>query len=395
MSMLSSQAPNREYASRPADERFPSVDAIVKDALQEKDRCVEKGYNLKDLKVVAASTHNTENFGATPDQATLKLQSPKGTGRFTHWSFGQLCRTVGAPASYLRSLPPAVAADALNFGLGETPAGTQANLLVRMPNGNPEPIIRACTSDKYGRLWDAELYGSVQKQIMSHDDRWQTPPTWSGEPAGAYRGDRDSFLILVNGGSIVKDPSLMNAAPAAGISGGGNAGPADGMYRGILIRNSEVGASAVTIETILFRYICGNHMLWGAIMDRQFRRRHIGSNVLRDTVSEIGKIAFNWTRAGSQKDEAIIRDLIEKEIAHTKEGVIDELRAIGFNKEQAEGAYSRCEQTESASPRSYWGIAQGATRISQDAGFNDERYTLDRLAGQILARGVARVKVAG
>ncbi len=49
--------------------------------------------------------------------------------------------------------------------------------------------------------------------------------------------------------------------------------------------------------------------------------------------------------------------------------------------------YERCERTESVSPRSFWGAAQGCTRISQDAPYQDERYELDKLASLILARG--------
>src|SRR5579862_6171578 len=237
----------REYASRPADERYPSVQALIQAAHHDRNHSIEKTMNAKELRVI-------------PVADSLMLQSPRNVAHFTHWSFGQLCRSLGAPAGYLRELPPAIAADALNFGLTETPVGQSFNLLIQAPNGKPEPTIRACTSDSYGRLYDEDLYGSLARFVMERDSRWTTPPTWSGEPAGAYRGDRDSFVIITNGGSIVTDPSLRNGVAAR--PGGGNA---DQMYRGILISNSEVGARSVTIETILYRFICGNHMLWGAM----------------------------------------------------------------------------------------------------------------------------------
>jgi hypothetical protein len=159
------------------------------------------------------------------------------------------------------------------------------------------------------------------------------------------------------------------------------------MYRGILLRNSEVGASSITIETILYRYVCGNHMLWGAIVDQTFRRRHVGTRVVRDTASEIGRIAWNWTHQSAARDEAIIAGLISHEIAHTREAVIDELRKLGATAEQAEQAYSTCERTETAAPRSYWGIAQGLTRLSQLQTHQDGRYELDKLAALVLKRG--------
>jgi hypothetical protein len=290
---------------------------------------------------------------------------------------------LGAPASYLRDLPPAIAADCLNYGLQDSAPGTTANLLVKQNGG--EPLVRACTSDSYGRCWDADLYGSIAHQITERDGRWSLPPVWpdathpEGSVAGAYRGDRDSFLIVTNGGSIVTDPS----------AGQGNGE----MYRGVMVRNSEVGASSVVIETILYRYICGNHMLWGALYDSQFRRRHIGSHVTRDVIREIGRIAYTWANASVERDNAIIKSLIDHEIAHTKEAVVDELRKMGASKDQAEAAYVRCEQTEMVSPRSFWGAAQGLTRLSQDTQYQDERYELDKLAAVVMARGAKLVRV--
>ena len=367
MSLLSTQAAHREYANRPRDERYPSIAALVEASLYDKNHSAERTYNLKDLHVVA-----TEPGVTIGEQAaqTLQLQSPRGTGNFTHWSFGQLARTVGAPAAYLRELSPALAADCLNEGLQTSPAGTSANLLVRANGG--EPVIRACTSDTYGRVWDADLYGSIVNMITRQDPQWGPAPTWNGEPSGMNRGDRDSFLLQTNGGSIVTDPSSRQ----------------DGrMYRGILIRNSEVGAASVTIETILFQYICGNHMLWGAMADNTFRRRHFGSHVLRDTVREIGRIACNWAQASPARDEAIIRGLIDHEVAHTREAIVDELKALGATKDQAESAYATCEQSFEASPRSFWGLAQGLTRNSQNEAYQNDRYELDRIAASLLSRG--------
>jgi len=366
----------REYASRPADERFESVRALVENATHDRDLSVERSYNLKDLAIVT-SDHVT----GIP-AGSLRLQSPKGVAKFTHWSFSQACRMVGAPAGYVRSLPPSVAADCLNFGLKETAAGTSANLLVKQNGG--EPIVRACTSDTYGRVWDADLYGAVQYQLTDRDPAWQLPPTWTGESAGAYRGDRDSFLIVTNGGSIVTDPSLR------GTTDGGDKGNS-AMYRGLLIRNSEVGASSIVIEQILFRYVCGNHMLWGAVIDQKFRRRHVKGTIVRDVMKTISQIAFNWANASPARDNAIIKTLIDREIAHTKEGVIDELRALGATAEQAAAMYARCEQTEAVSPRSFWGAVQGLTRLSQDSGYQSDRYELDQLAAKIMARGAKLV----
>jgi hypothetical protein len=356
-----------EYAKRPADERYSSLQSLIDTAQYEQDRSAERGFNLKELSAVAGADG-------------LRLAGPRGTAVMTHWSFGQLARMIGAPGGYLRSLPATIAADAINYGIQETDAGTKATLLVRAPNGRPEPTIRSITSDTYGRLWDAPLYRGLQGAVGSLFD---LPPTWAGGAdgprSGAYRGDRDSFVVLVNGGSIVNDPSARN--------GNGQ------MWRGLMIRNSEVGAAAVTIERILFQFICGNHNFWGAVIDKRFKRRHVGTHVLRDVIREVGSLAYTWANRSAAQDEAIIRGLIDHELASTKESVIDELRAMGASKETAEQAYDHCERSEifTAPPRSYWGINQAITQISQQTEYQNDRFELDQLAAKVLARGARLV----
>lgn len=360
---------SNEYARRPADECFPDVASMVTAAREDKRLSRERSYNWRDL-----------TWRADGDKG-LVLASAAGTADLTHWSFGQGARALGAPAGFLRDdLSPAIAADVLNYRIMQQPHGTAPVVLVRAPNGKPRPVIRAITSDSYARVWDADYFGDIQDRL---GHKWAPPPTWdpSQPQKGVYRGDRDAFVLWCEGGSIVDDPSLAS-------SGTGQ------MYRGLMARNSEVGASAIVLECIYYRYVCGNHILWGAVVDKRFRRRHVGANALRDTMREINTIAKQWTERSAHQDQQIIRGLIDRQIADTREGVIDELQAIGFTRTDAIAAYDSCEQHDKASPRSYWGIAQGATRISQQSGYQDERYALDKLAAAVLARGSRQLVAA-
>lgn len=364
-----------QYANRPQDERFPSVGAMLDHARHEKNLSRERNYPFADLTVKA-------------DGPELTLNSAAGTARFSHWGFGQLARIVGAPAGYLRdNLSPALAAQCLNEGM-RAKGNEQAKILVRAANGTPYPIVRALTTDTYARVWDADLYGAIVDQLQSKDDRWTLPPTWDGKPAGAYRGDRDSFLILCNGGSIVTDPSA--GGGFAGLHNGHDV-PRSAMFRALLVRNSEVGASSIVIEQILYRFVCGNHNLWGAIVDQSFSRRHVGKTLNRDTMSEISRIAYSWANRSAGRDEAIVQSLIDHRVATTAEDVIAKLRSWGATEDQAISAIATCKETESADPLSYWGLAQGFTRDSQTAAYQDARYQLDKLAGLVLQRGARLV----
>lgn len=357
----------QQYYSRPDDERFADIGALAQAAQADRDLSRERTYNWRDL-----------NWKA--QEGGVVLASPNGSAAMTHWSFGQAATMLGAPASFLReSLSPELTADVLNYRISQQPHGTAPVLLVRAANGQPMPQVRAVTSKTYGRVWDATLYSEINRLFSG---TLHAPPTWnkradgSNETGGAYRGDRDSTAILISGGSIVTDPSASMGE----------------MYRGLIIRNSEVGSCAVHLITFLFRALCGNHLIWGIGDVASYSRRHVGDNAMRDTLREIYTLARKLTTAGAAQEEAIIRGLIDHEIAHTREAVIDELMALKFSRTDAEAAYARCEMTEQASPRSYWGIAQGATRVSQETPYQDERHELDKLASKVLQMG--RKKVA-
>lgn len=351
----------REYYSRPADQRMASPEALVQAAAERKANSREITYNAKDLTVI-------------PQEGGLgrvALASPRGQAELTPWSHGQLARLVGAPAAYLRSLPSDVAAAALNHGLQATAAGTNAVILGQRDPQAGTVTARAITSETYGRLWDADYYGPVVDALGAQG--FTAPPTWDGQPAGAYLSDRDSFLLLCSGGSIVDDPSARQGD-----------GP---MYRGLILRNSEVGLTSVWADEVLYRFVCGNHMLWGAVYGRQFKRRHVGTQVLRDTVREIGTLVRQVASRPASADESLIRSLLRLELAQTEQGLIDELRRMGATVADAAAAFKLAVEVEDTNPRSYWGIAQGLTRASQESGYQDERLALDQLAAKVLARG--------
>lgn len=367
-----------QYAHRPKDERFDTLDALIADAQADRKASAERLYNLRDLRAVVL-----EADGDRPAQ--VGLESPRGVAQFTHWSFGQAARTVGAPGAYLRKLPPDLAAANLNYGLLHgTPPGTTGNVLAKQPDGQPA-VIRALTSETYGRAWDDSLYGELARHFgdgvrtyTSGSREWQTPATWDGTPAGNYRGDRTSFVIRVDGGSMVMDRST---AKGDGV-----------MFRGLMVSNSEVGASSINIETVLFKAICGNHILWGAAFDKRFRRRHVGRHAVRDALRFLLRLAREYADRPASQDELLIQRLSELQIATTPEGIVDELQKLGATKTQATEALATATETE-PNPRSYWAVAQGLTANSQASGWQDARLDQDLLAAKLLSVGRQRVAV--
>lgn len=358
-----------QYAIRPPDERYPSLDALQMAAHADKDRAYETTRKMGTLGVEVGTEDRTVTLvGANGHAASL-----------THWAFGQVARLIGATPSYLGLLRPTLVAANIREGFTRRADDGVGILLRRSATPETDPTLRAITGDRYGRVWDADLYHAVQEALPG--DEWTLPPTWSGEQAGAYRGDRDSFLILTHGGSIVDDPTL--------------AGHQDSrLFRGVMIHNSEVGANAVSIAAILYRYICGNHMIWGAsvVEELSYRRRHVGRSALEDMREAVARIGAAWSDRPAGADQALIATLARLDVASTTKLVVAELRQLGVPDTTATHALASAEANE-RQPRSYWGVAQGLTRISQASGHQNARLALDSAAGALLRQG--QIKAEG
>src|SRR5258708_690710 len=96
---------NSQWSSRPADERFWTL---------EEAHAFTKGYaNIsEELELDFGSERIIETNGGN-----LAITIGDRQATMTHWGFGQLARLASAPADYLRTLDPKIAAQCLEFGL--------------------------------------------------------------------------------------------------------------------------------------------------------------------------------------------------------------------------------------------------------------------------------------
>src|SRR5437762_9774652 len=106
VSAVTAYTAHREWASRPPDERFASVHALYNAARARRQRIAER--------TIETGTFRTE---ALDTDDLVICESSGRTAALTHWSFGQLATIATAPPQYLRSLPAAIASDAINHGL--------------------------------------------------------------------------------------------------------------------------------------------------------------------------------------------------------------------------------------------------------------------------------------
>lgn len=133
-----------EWYSRPDDEKFLSLDDLYENVRRRADRARTRIVESRDVRV-EASMDNAERLSLiVPGEA--EPIAP------TNWSFGQLSSLVGAPASYLRGLPAALAGINLQHGL-LSHRGEQVKLL-KTNEGRSE--LRAVTGPDYGRYLNSQ-----------------------------------------------------------------------------------------------------------------------------------------------------------------------------------------------------------------------------------------------
>lgn len=380
--MTNISAAQSQWFSRPEDERFTSLEALRDAAYADRNASAEKIVPVADVRAKVSD-----------DGRSIVLNGKTNAARLTHYAFGQLASIAGAPAGYMRRLPAPLAAECIQHGLTELEETRKREAhklyLTAKRDAAGAPILdtltaKAITSRDYARIYDHELAERLIRVQQSHP-AWHLPLDWSQRPSGAFRGDRDMFVLMVDGGSIVEDPTIRTDS-SQGSS-------ARAMFRGMILRNSEVGHCALSLMTFQFRYVCGNLMIWGASNVRTIRRRHVGqSHSLMQRIHDGVRAAELFAARPASEDERAIRLLAVTELGKDRDATIDAGRDAGLSAPVARLAYEQAEAYEE-NPRSVWGYAQGITRASQltTDGHQDERLEIDRIAGAMLAKWTTKV----
>jgi hypothetical protein len=358
VSAVTAYTAHREWASRPPDERYASVHALYEAARARRQQLEERTIETGEVRTEAV------------DDDLAFRESSGRTADLTHWSFGQLATIAGAPPNYLRSLPASIASSAINYGLSRIERA-QHQLFV----ADTAPwTVHAITSPRYARVHHDELASRVL-DLMAQHPAWHLPLGYKdGEfgaekvPSGAYLGDRDMFLFLVDGNRDLDDPTDRTHA---------------GLFRGFILRNSDVGAAALTLDVFLFRLVCGNHIIWGFQHVAGFRRRHVGASIQDAWTSSLNDVRATLDADTADERTKILRATAQ-ELGPTRDAVIDTaVQRLDVSQKQAGEAYTLAEEFET-NPRSVWGYVQGLTRLSQRTPWQDGRFALDRAAGRLL-----------
>lgn len=347
---------HNEWANRPADQRFGSLQAMHERAMQHRTSAAVAEIKTKALRVAAENDR-------------LLLTGPKGqTADLTNWTFGQIAEKAKAPATYIKTLPANVAADCINIGLKRSDDESTAQVLF---SRNGDLTARAITSDKYSRIWNAD----ITKRLVEIEARgpWQPAPEAFDGSRGLYLGDRDMFAFMVD-----NDRRIFESGPAGGLS------------RGFFVWNSEVGARSFGIMTFLYEYVCGNHRVWGVSDINEMRIIHIGHGQERKAFEKLTVELRKYADASAADDEAKVLAARRYEIGATKDEVLDavfRLKTPGLTRKVIAQAYDIVDGEKNdwyGSPRSAWGLAGGLTQVARDLPNADERHALEVASSKVM-----------
>ena len=211
--MSDSYEASNQWANRPDDERFSSLDEMQAACEQYKQSARQASVDVSALRVEVSGSD------------LLLVGNQRTPATVTNYSFKQLSRYAGAPPAYLARLPATLAAQNINHGLKRASVDDKATLLLQ---ARSTLEVRAITSESYDRVWNADVLRALR--INGVLDTWRVPPARpvrSGQkgtriateadilrnqgdfglsvkvgdliaPAGLYASDHDMFVFMVN-----------------------------------------------------------------------------------------------------------------------------------------------------------------------------------------------------
>ncbi|MCH2221040.1 MAG: hypothetical protein MK097_12080, partial [Dechloromonas sp.] len=364
-----------EWFSRPDDERFLSLTALHDSVRRRADRATTRIVESRAVRVEARSDN--------PERLSLIVPGDERPIAPTNWSFGQLASLVGAPASYLRTLPAALAGINMQHGL-LSHRGEQVKLF-QTDDGRTE--LRAVTGPDYGRIFDHELVSAVMRIAGNGvgDTRWKVPGVldWGSmiynphvdvslETTTLYASDRDVFVFLVDDLHPIEAGKLPNGEP-------------DLYFRGFYAWNSEVGAKALGIATFYLRAVCQNRNLWGVENFEEINIRHSKFAANR-FAHEAAPALEHFADSSPRSFVEGIKQARERIVARKDEDREDFLRKRGFTKAETGKIIATVLAEEGHPPESLYDFVQGITAHARTKANQDTRLEIEGKARKLLEK---------
>lgn len=347
---------SHNWMTRPADQRFLSLDDLHTSTLAERERSIGAVASSKSLRVVSHA-----------DDLGLSVEHDTGVVEPTNWSFGQLAQLVKAPAGYLRTLHPALAADNINYGLQVVRDAEEVGVL------RTDDELRAATGPRYGRVWNSDIVGMLHSRFGDgRTGDFRVPGEFgrdvpiTHQNTTIYGSDRDIFVFLADEKNRIDVPNRRNGQPGS-------------LARGFFVWNSEVGSQSIGAAFFLFDYVCMNRIVWGVEGFKEIRLRHTKTAPDR-WLDEVTPVLAEYANAAAAPIEETIKLAQEKKVAND----LDKFLKGRFTSSEITGLKRAHEDEEGRPVETVWDAVTGATAAAKRIEHQDRRVDLERRAGKLL-----------
>lgn len=354
---------SRQWATRPADQRFTSLVDLDDYCQGIKTRSRQRDITLGELQILPSES----------DSKALTVATGRGSATFTHWSFGQAASLAGAPASYLRDLPAPLAADCLQYGLISKRAD-DCRVLATQDEETGAVSVRAFNSTSYGRVWNSDVTAALLARFGDGvHGHWRVPGIFghkldevTRENTTLYASDRDLFVFLADEDRRIEIPNRRD-------------GETGSLARGFIVGNSEVGAGTLFLQAFLFDYVCSNRIIWGARDVQSIRIRHTSGAPDR-FLSEIKPAVEAYANASAVP---LLEQISEAQKSKMDEDAVTDWLRNRLTRTQTEAVKAVHLVEEGRPIGSRWDIATAVSAYARGVEYSDERVKLERVAGDI------------
>lgn len=380
-----------QWATRPADERFDSLDALHDAA--HADAMSTRAFNIPVNKFVI------EPMG----RDGLVFKGSQNYATFSNLAMRQFATKLEIPQGMLNphKFDNSLIAQVMNHRIAKMDPENILQIYLSKKNENYR--IRCLTTDSYVRVSDHSIVNMIREQAKSNN--WKVPPARPvndrvpgarkateadvlalreggggiainvGDtiaPAGLYRGEEDMFIFLVNEDHSVDD-------------GFGNK-----LGRGKFVTNSETGTRRFVMMEFNYQTVCGNHIVWGASNIVEIGYNHVGS-VHGRIADAIGRFEIK-DNDNLDRLRTLMAKMRTQTIGADKEEVVENIYSMrlgpALTKRFIEGAFENAADYVEVdhNPLSWLGITNAMTRFSQQSEHAQDRFELDRTIGKMFDR---------
>ncbi len=272
----------------------------------------------------------------------------------TDWGFGQLLNKVGMPGSYFKKAAeedPQLFADHFNHW-----AVKQDDTRVRLRTkiSSQHGLIRGVVSDSYSPMDNQTVVDSLVRVLATKEGEYEV---------NSFHLDDKRFHLRISYPESTRPVRLLAD------------GTPDYNRVGMDIVNSEVGASSLSLNSLLWRLVCSNGLrAWS--VDDTFKQRHIhiDPNTFRHKIAA----GIEKTFSAGETMLAQYSDLQNITLPHPNIVIAHLAKDAKFSQTLTDEVLKNFDGDATA-----FGIVNAFTRAGRDLG-NEQRLEVEQFAGRIL-----------